>query len=72
MKTIFRVEICATDDSCQEFWSCYPLSPFYERRSDAESKLKEFETYTQSQLEEAADVLYVSNNRPTIEEYELF
>lgn len=66
---IYRIEICCSDDSCTEFWFNKPISDFYLDRKKAEAELAKYKNYNSRQLEILADVIYVGDNKPYIEEY---
>lgn len=68
---IYRIEVCASNDSCTEFWSRYPVSDFYSNKEKAEREWERLKKLTREELEDLADVLYIGDNKPYLEEYDL-
>lgn len=71
-RKIYRLEICASNDSCEEYWEFIPLSEFYNNREDVERIKKKYENLNSRELEKLANVLSVRSNKPQVIEYTLF
>ena len=70
-RKIYRVEIWASDDNCEEYWRYFPISDFYTNKEDAERKRDERSNLSSRELENLADVCSVRDHKPQVIEYTL-
>ena len=72
MKKIYRIEIWASEDSCEESWYAHELSDFFLDKEKAEAELAKYDGLTRRELEDKFDTFVsVRDNKPYIAEYEL-
>ena len=72
IREIYRVEICASDDNCEEYWRLFPISDFYANKEDAENERDKYSNFSSRELENLANVCSVRNNKPQVVEYNIF
>lgn len=73
---IYRAEICASFDSCTEFWEFIPVSDFHTNKEVVLNEIAKYSELKGDSLERALindgwDVGYISDHQIKIEEYDL-
>lgn len=72
IRKIYRIEIWASDDNCEEYWRYFPISDFYTNKEDAEKRRDTYSNFSNRELEKLADVCSVRNHKPQVIEYNIF
>lgn len=68
---IYRIEICVSHDSCNEFFESYPLTDFMANKEKAENELKRCKELLDIEIKHLTCGGYAGGNRPSLETYVL-